>query len=69
MDDEDETSDKTKKRTLSLFLKKNKDLNLIFKFMGNISKNIYNTTIYINSIYGKYKEVIYENILKKHMFF
>jgi len=56
--------DKVIKRTFSIFLKKHYELNNIFKFMGNISKNIYNITIYIYNIYRKYKEDIFTDIIK-----
>ena len=56
--------DKVIKRTFSIFLKNYPELNNIFKFMGNISKNIYNITIYIYGIYRKYKEEIFTDIIK-----
>ena len=60
MDDviENNIEDNVKKKTLSIFLNKIKENN-IFKFLSGISKNIYNTTIYISSIYYKYKEEIF----------
>ena len=54
-----------KKKTLSIFCdNKNKDILSIFKFMSGISKNIYNTTMYIYSIYIKYKEEIFSKLYK-----
>jgi IS605 OrfB family transposase len=55
---ENNIEDNVKKKTLSIFLNKNVH-NSIFKFLSKISKNIYNTTIYISSIYYKYKEEIF----------
>jgi len=53
MDDETEIEDKVKKKTLSVFLKdkSNKGYYEILKFLSFVSKNIYNTTIYIHKIY------------------
>lgn len=63
MEDKNNNIDDTaKKKTISIILKDNdKDSHKVFSFLGSISKNIYNTTIYIASIFYKYKEIIYKN--------
>jgi putative transposase len=65
---EAEFEDKVKKKTLSIFLNKNKSFNDLFKFMSNISRNIYNITIYINSIYYKYKNEILKESYAEYLF-
>ena len=50
---------KVKKKTLSIFLNNDHELNSILKSMASISKNVYNTTIYIYSIFYKHKEDIF----------
>ena len=67
---EEEIEDKVKKKTLSTFLQNTndtKDFTQILKFMSSISKNIYNTTVYIYSIYLKYKEPIFSTIKEEIM--
>ncbi|ATZ81049.1 putative transposase [Bodo saltans virus] len=44
-----------------------KDYNNIFDFMTNISKNVYNTVIFFNDVYYKFKNRMFKNIL--HLFF
>jgi len=57
--------DKFKKKTLSIMLNNNQ--NFIFKFLSVISKNTYNTTIYISSIYIKYKDEIYRYAFTEYL--
>lgn len=59
---------KVKIKTFSMFIKKHDFVfNNIFRFMARISKNIFNSTLFIFSIYMRYKHVffkdIYNNIL------
>ena len=49
-------------RTLSVNVKNEEHIK-IFKFMAEISKNIYNTVMYNYSIYNRYKEDIFEEII------
>lgn len=51
-------------KTHSFFVKNEEHKN-IFKFLGGVSKNIYNTTVFIHSIFYKYKEEIYKRALEK----
>ena len=55
---------KVRKKTLSLFLNNyvNKEFNSILRHMSTISKNVYNTTIYIYNIFYKYKEEIFKHV-------
>ena len=61
----DESKEEIKEcyKTFASFIKPEHDLYAILTYMSKISKNVYNTTIYINSIYEKYKDVIYCSIL------
>jgi hypothetical protein len=67
-DNIDEIEDNVKKKTFSIHIKNNKngENNVkVLNFLSKISKNIYNTTIYIYSIYLKYNSIIYRTIIKE----
>jgi hypothetical protein len=51
-----------KHKTLQIQLKKDNEANKIFKFMTGISKNVYNTVIYVYTIYTRYKSEIYKHL-------
>lgn len=65
--DDPKIQETVKKKTFSSYVKNSDDLNNIFRHMGTISKNVYNTTIYINNIYLRYKEDIFKNVIAKNI--
>ena len=52
---------KVKIKTLSMF-SKNSNSNNIFKFMTTISKNIYNSSLFVYFIYARYKNIFLKEI-------
>jgi hypothetical protein len=59
---DDDIQDTVKKKTYSVFLNPDRYINNIFKYMAGISKNVYNTTVYIYSIFIKYKSEIFKTL-------
>ncbi|ATZ81090.1 putative transposase [Bodo saltans virus] len=65
-DSEISIEDTVKKKTFSIQLNKKSYINNIFKHLSSITKNIFNTTIYITNIYYKHKNDIFENSYEKY---
>jgi IS605 OrfB family transposase len=64
-DNEFINNDNHSHKTISIYLRNDDSINKILNFMGSISKNVYNTTFYIYTIYMRYKHCIFKNVIDR----
>lgn len=64
-EDEIVSNDNHSHKTISIYLRNDESINKILNFMGGISKNVYNTTFYIYTIYMRYKDCIFKNVIER----